>query len=117
MGIYFKVFFSKFGDLIYISHLDFQRFLGRLFRRCLVPVKYSQGFNPRPRLSFPYALPLFLEIRREYFIMECESDIDIKNTLDDLNNKTIYGLRFLDIERVRSKKHDLSYYHKYKIRF
>jgi len=50
--------FSKFGPTRYIGHLDLARTLERALRRASVPVAYSQGFNPRPRLQLAAALPL-----------------------------------------------------------
>ncbi|NLY60794.1 MAG: DUF2344 domain-containing protein, partial [Clostridiales bacterium] len=40
----------------YISHLDFMRAVQRALRRAEIPVAYSKGFNPHPRLSFASAL-------------------------------------------------------------
>jgi len=50
--------FRKFGPTRYIGHLDLARTLERALRRANVPVAYSQGFNPRPRLQLAAALPL-----------------------------------------------------------
>jgi radical SAM-linked protein len=50
--------FSKFGPTRYIGHLDLARTLERSLRRAAMPVAYSQGFNPRPRMQLAAALPL-----------------------------------------------------------
>jgi radical SAM-linked protein len=50
--------FSKFGAARYIGHLDLARALERSLRRANMPVAYSQGFNPRPKMQFAAALPL-----------------------------------------------------------
>jgi radical SAM-linked protein len=44
--------------MIYISHLDLLRLLGRAVRRAGLPVALTQGFSPRPRISVPKALKL-----------------------------------------------------------
>lgn len=48
--------FKKTGRAIYISHLDLMKTVQRAFSRAGYALKYSEGFNPRPQLSF--ALPL-----------------------------------------------------------
>jgi radical SAM-linked protein len=53
-----RVTFSKNGPLTYTSHLDLARIWERSLRRGGVPLAYSQGFNPRPKLQLAAALPL-----------------------------------------------------------
>lgn len=53
-----RVTFSKNGPLTYTSHLDLTRIWERSLRRGGVPLAYSQGFNPRPKLQLAAALPL-----------------------------------------------------------
>lgn len=50
--------FSQTGDLRFLSHLDVVRLWHRALRRARVPVAYTQGFNPQPRLAFAAALPV-----------------------------------------------------------
>lgn len=53
-----RITFSKSGPLTFTSHLDLMRVWERALRRAGVPLAYSQGFNPRPRLQLAAALPL-----------------------------------------------------------
>jgi radical SAM-linked protein len=53
-----RVTFAKSGPLTYTSHLDLARIWERSLRRAGVPLAYSQGFNPRPKLQLAAALPL-----------------------------------------------------------
>ena len=60
----------------YTSHLDTLRAWERTFRRALIPMAYTQGFNPRPRINLSPALPLG-------FTSECELiDIWITKEMD-----------------------------------
>ncbi|MGR3177043.1 MAG: TIGR03936 family radical SAM-associated protein [Candidatus Anammoxibacter sp.] len=68
--------FKKFGDKIFISHLDFMRLFERALRRAQIPVSMTKGFNPRHKLSFPLALQLGIEGQDE--VMELELDEFIK---------------------------------------
>ena len=56
-----RIFFSKTGRAKYISHLDTVMTVTRAVRRCGMPIWYTEGFNPRPYLDFPRALPLGAE--------------------------------------------------------
>lgn len=58
--------FAKGEQLKYISHLDLARTWERAFRRAGLPVAYSQGYNPRPRLQLAAALPVGVTGRTEY---------------------------------------------------
>lgn len=55
-----RIRFSKQGDIRFISHHDLMRLFERALRRAYLPVAMSEGYNPRPRLSFPAALALGL---------------------------------------------------------
>jgi len=50
--------FGKHGPARYISHLDLARAVERALNRSRLPVAYTQGYNPRPRVQFASALPL-----------------------------------------------------------
>ena len=53
-----RIFFEKRGRVKYISHLDLMRAMSRAVRRAALPIWYTEGFNPKPYLSFPLPLPL-----------------------------------------------------------
>jgi radical SAM-linked protein len=53
-----RVTFGVDGPLIYASVLDMGRLWERLLRRAAVPLAYSQGFSPHPRMQFAAALPV-----------------------------------------------------------
>ncbi|NJD61495.1 MAG: DUF2344 domain-containing protein, partial [Deltaproteobacteria bacterium] len=53
-----RIQYSKEGAARYLSGLEIQSLWGRALRRAGLPVAYSQGFNPAPRLSFSPALPV-----------------------------------------------------------
>jgi radical SAM-linked protein len=62
--------FAKSGDLRFVSHLDILRCLERMLRRAHVPIAVTQGFNPRPKMTFGLALGLGIEARREIVDLE-----------------------------------------------
>ena len=62
-----RIRFSKSGTLRYIGHRDLMRLIERLFRRAGVAPAMSEGFHPKPRMSFPLALAVGIEGRDEIF--------------------------------------------------
>jgi radical SAM-linked protein len=60
-----RIRFSKQGDIRFISHHDLMRLFERALRRADLPVAMSEGYNPRPRISFPMALSVGLSGRNE----------------------------------------------------
>lgn len=54
----YRIGFGKHGSLRWIGHLDLQRCWERTFRRAGLPLRYSAGFHPHPRMVFGAALPL-----------------------------------------------------------
>ena len=50
-----RLLFEKTGSAVWISHLDLMRLFQRAFKRADLPLKHTQGFNPRPSVSI--ALP------------------------------------------------------------
>ena len=60
-----QVRFSKGGDLRFISHHDLMRLFERASRRAGLPLRMSEGFNPRPRISFPLSLAVGVEGQEE----------------------------------------------------
>ncbi|MFA9380989.1 MAG: TIGR03936 family radical SAM-associated protein [Acetanaerobacterium sp.] len=65
-----RLWFSKEGRAVYISHLDMMRCMQRALKRAGIPVWYTEGFNPHIYLTF--ALPLSLG-----FASDCES-LDVR---------------------------------------
>jgi radical SAM-linked protein len=65
-----RIRFSKQGDLRLIGHRDLARLMERLFRRAGLRLGMSEGFHPKPRMSFPSALAVGIEGLDE--VMELE---------------------------------------------
>ena len=61
-----RVRYQKLGKVRWISHRDIARCVERAVRRAKLPVAYSEGFSPRPRIAFGLALPTGAESLAEY---------------------------------------------------
>ena len=67
---YYRIRYSKMGWLRFIGHLDLMSFLQRAFRMARVPLAFSEGFSPHPRMSFGPPLPLGME--SEYELLDVQ---------------------------------------------
>jgi radical SAM-linked protein len=61
-----RIRFAKIGRVRWTSHRDVARMWERALRRARLPVAYTEGFSPRPKLSFGLALPTGCESNAEY---------------------------------------------------
>ncbi len=69
-----RVRFTKLGKVRFTSHRDVARIWERALRRAALPVAYTEGFSPRPRLSFGLALSTGHESLGEYLDAELALD-------------------------------------------
>lgn len=65
-----RVRFSKTGKVRFTSHRDVARIWERALRRAGIRVAYTEGFSPRPRVSFGLALATGYESEAEYLDMD-----------------------------------------------
>ena len=71
-----RVRFTKVGKIRFLSHRDLARIWERSLRRSGIRVAYSEGFSPRPRLSFGLALSTGHESLGEYLDIDLAEDLD-----------------------------------------
>ena len=88
------------GSLRYTGHLDLHKLWERAARRAELPLAYSQGFHPQPKMSIVAALPLGFFSRCEVIDMRLEQDISLDGLVEKLNATMPEGIRVLDIEQV-----------------
>lgn len=73
----FRIRFAKYGVVKFIGHLDVMRYFQKAVRRSLLPIKYSQGFNPHQLMVFAQPLGVGVTSDGEYMDIETE-DTDTK---------------------------------------
>jgi radical SAM-linked protein len=105
--------YTKLGKIRYTSHRDVARMWERAFRRINLPLAYSQGFNPRPKVSFGLALPTGHESVAEYLDVDLDpdkaADIDIDSLPELLTPALPVGIDVLAIAALDD--HALSLQH------
>lgn len=100
--------YTKTGRIRFLSHLDLMTIFQRAAARSNVPLLFSQGFNPHPKISFGPALSVGMESASEYVDMETDPFIDLLQTTKDLNNTLPAGIRILETRVIPSKVPSLS---------
>ena len=71
-----RVQYAKTEQLRFFSHLDVVRMVERAIQRSRIPVEYSAGFHPRPKISFGPPLPWGAISQAEYFDVVLDADFD-----------------------------------------
>jgi radical SAM-linked protein len=95
-----RITFIKQGALRYTGHLDLHKLWERAARRAELPLAYSQGFHPQPKMNMAAALPLGFSSRCEVMDMKLEQDIPLESLPTRLNSTLPSGLQVVDIEQV-----------------
>jgi radical SAM-linked protein len=76
-GFPVRVKFSKHGKVRFVGHRDVARAFERAFRIVQLPIGFTQGFSPRPRVSFGLALSVGYESDAEYLDVELSEPVDL----------------------------------------
>jgi radical SAM family uncharacterized protein/radical SAM-linked protein len=92
--------FSKTGSLALLSHLDLVRLMERALRRSGLPVSFTGGFHPLPRVQFALALPLGAEADGEWMDIEFIHEIDPAAALERLQPQLPSGFALQQVQAV-----------------
>ena len=94
--------FEKKDFAAYLSQLELQKVIERIMRRANIPLAYSQGYNPRPKISFGRALPVGVISLCEPFGIQVLKKLD-EDIVDELNRNSIPGIRFTSYEHIEGR--------------
>lgn len=101
--------FSKTGQAKYISHLDTNRVFSRAFARAKINLWYTQGFNPRPYMSFSLPLSLGVESYCENVDIRIIDDLTDEEIKIRVNDALPLGIRIVDVYDDFMDCHDIAY--------
>ncbi|VEN72800.1 B12-binding domain-containing radical SAM protein [Candidatus Desulfarcum epimagneticum] len=96
--------YSKTGKAKYFGHLEMAHIFLRALRRSGIPVRHSQGFHPKPKVSFEDSLPIHIESLDERFYIETSLKTRPEDVAAGLNETLPEGLEILDCFPVPGKK-------------
>ncbi|MFJ9863562.1 TIGR03936 family radical SAM-associated protein [Streptomyces sp. NPDC101165] len=94
--------YTKRGRLRFTSHRDFQRAFERALRRAEVPMAYSAGFTPHPKVSYANAAPTGTGSEAEYLEIALTASRDPETLRDLLDESLPTGLDIVDAVEART---------------
>ncbi len=100
---FFRLRFSKHGDVRFTSHHDLMRLYMRVLRCAGLPIAMSEGYNPRPRISIPAPLSLGMSGTNEVLDLELSQWCKPQYLCRRLNNFLPDGIRILTAEILSGK--------------
>ncbi len=96
-----RVRYAKRDRLRFTSHRDFARAFERALRRAAVPMAYSAGFNPHPKVSYVGAAPTGVASEAEYLEIGLAELVDVERLRDALDAALPPGLDVLECVEAR----------------
>ncbi|MFO8056301.1 MAG: TIGR03960 family B12-binding radical SAM protein [bacterium] len=108
--IYFtyRVRYARQGDMRYVGQLEIIRMWNRLVRRAGLPVRYSQGYHPLPRIQFSPPPPVGVASEAEYIDLELLSKMDETELGERLSKGTFPGIRVLEVREIPRKSSSIT---------
>nr|WP_202443391.1 MULTISPECIES: TIGR03936 family radical SAM-associated protein [unclassified Streptomyces] len=94
--------YTKRGRLRFTSHRDFQRAFERALRRAEVPMAYSAGFTPHPKVSYANAAPTGTGSEAEYLEIQLAERRDPDKLRELLDESLPDGLDVIDAVEART---------------
>jgi radical SAM family uncharacterized protein/radical SAM-linked protein len=103
-----RIKFSKTGDIRYLSHNELMLSIFRSLKRANIPIAYSAGFHPHPKMSFGPALAAGVEGLNEYFDIGISVIMSPSDFSTRLNAELPEGLKILDAALITKKECSLN---------
>ena len=98
-----QVKFIKQGSLRFISHHNLMKLFERAIRRAKISVKMSEGYNPRPKIAYPLALPVGIKGIDEKLEMELCEWMEVSELETRLKKQLPENMQITSVEPISSK--------------
>lgn len=95
-----RITFSKGEEIGYISHLDMMRLWKRALRRANVPLAYSRGFNPQPKISIAAPLAVGFTGGEEVMDILLERPVSLTSFARSVKKQTPPGITLKEVREV-----------------
>ncbi|MEA4891293.1 MAG: TIGR03936 family radical SAM-associated protein [Peptococcaceae bacterium] len=92
----------------FLSHLDLARTMERSLRRAGIPLAFSEGFNPHPKMSFASALAVGITGEREYLDLELRRRINPEQTGQAIAQAMPPALKLVALREIQGPGKSLS---------
>lgn len=98
-----RLAYSKLEEARFLGHLELSSMFYRAVKRAGIPVRYSEGFHPMPKITFSPPIPLGMESREEFADIEIEGYMASEDIKDRLNLELPKGFRIITAADVPAK--------------
>lgn len=95
-----RIKFSRGEEIKYISHLDLMRLWSRVFRRIKMPLAYSEGFTPHPKISIANPLPIGVTSEAELLDITLQKRISPHFLLRTISQHLPKGVDIMEAQEI-----------------
>ena len=99
----FRSQFAKFGPAKFLGHLELSQSMIRAFHRAGIPLVFSQGFHPLPRISFGPPIPVGYESWAEFVDYQIKDSLNPEEATSRMNAVFPSGVKFLKTQEIPLK--------------
>ena len=107
--LFIRFRFKKQGSLQYISHLDLVRTMHKVIVRAKLPLWYTEGFNPKPKMIFAAPLSIGTESACEFMDIRMNEYIDPIEAMNRINANMTSEMQIIEAYYPESKFTDLKW--------
>ena len=107
--LFLRFKFIKQGSLQYISHLDLVRTMHKVIVRSKLPLWYTEGFNPKPKMIFAAPLSIGTESNCEFMDIRMSEYIDPEEAMARINANMTHEMQVVEAYYPESKFTDLKW--------
>jgi len=109
----YRMEFSKEKKVCFVSHLELMKVFSQAIRRAQLPVAWTEGFNPRPKISFSSAIATGMVSLAECMDLELTTDLEPEEVRERLNRQLPPGFSVGRIRRLDGRPRSLMALMKY----
>ncbi|MFH1422994.1 MAG: TIGR03936 family radical SAM-associated protein [Planctomycetota bacterium] len=96
----YRIIYTKLEKAAFIGHLELKQILERAFRRAELPLKYSEGFHPEPKISYSPPVPLGIESNAELLDMRLTENIPPAEIINRVNPLLPHGVALYNAKLI-----------------
>jgi radical SAM family uncharacterized protein/radical SAM-linked protein len=96
----YRITYTKLGRAAYLGHLELKQILERSFRRAEMPLKYSEGFHPEPKISYSPPVPLGTESTAEILDVRLTENFRPEEIVNRVNPLLPAGVAFYSAKLI-----------------
>lgn len=104
----YRLSIAKKGVFAMQGHLDLVRTIPRIFKRAGIELYYSEGFSPKPQMSFSSALSLGVESLQEFIDISLLEEIPVNDIFEKITDVSPEGFKLISVKRIQNGEKGIS---------